>query len=290
MYDDVLVPTDGSEAAERAVARAVDLARTAAATVHALTVVRADLAPASLDDDAAADVRETAERAGRTAAGRVLERATEFDLTTVHAAREGVPYRAILEYAASEGIDLVVMGSRGRTAGEGLGATTQRVVALADVPVLVVPPEDDFTPSADGYGAYDHVLVPTDGSEAAERAADHAIRIAERYGADVHAVYVVNTDVYEFGDAPRSVVGLLKEGGGGAVEAVAAAARERGLPVTTDVVRGVPHEEIRSYAAGVDADLIAVGTRGRAAGDDPILGSTTARVIARSDVPVLTVT
>jgi nucleotide-binding universal stress UspA family protein len=162
------------------------------------------------------------------------------------------------------------------------------VIALAGVPVLAVPPDDWAVPDSQ-YGAYDHVLIPTDGSDAAERAAGHGLAVAERYGADVHAVYVVDTTTYGLEDAPRSVVGLLKEGGENAVEAVAAEARDRNLPVTTDVLRGVPEEELLSYADGVGADLVVMGTRGRAAGDDRLLGSTTARVLRRSTVPVLAV-
>ncbi|MEF8814948.1 MAG: universal stress protein [Halovenus sp.] len=55
----------------------------------------------------------------------------------------------------------------------------------------------------------DYVVTPADGSDAADRAADHALGIAERYGADVHVIYVVDTTADGFEDAPRSVVGLL---------------------------------------------------------------------------------
>lgn len=135
---------------------------------------------------------------------------------------------------------------------------------------------------------YGDVLVPTDGSDLADPAADLALDIAEQYGADVHAVYVVDTTTYGSEDTPRSSIGLLKEGGANAVEVVAEA-RDRNLPVTTDVVRGVPEAEILEYAAGVDADMIALGTRGRSATPNQVLGSITGRVLQQATMPVLTV-
>ncbi|MBX0297837.1 universal stress protein [Haloarcula nitratireducens] len=147
--------------------------------------------------------------------------------------------------------------------------------------------EDGIVPES-GYGMYNHVVIPTDGSDASERAADRALGIAERYSADVHVIYVIDTTTYGFEDAPRSIVGLLKQGGQNAVEEIETNARDLNLPVTTEVLRGIPHEKILEYASGVDADVIAMGTRGRTADTDRLLGSTTARIVRRSDVPVLT--
>ena len=41
---------------------------------------------------------------------------------------------------------------------------------------------------------YERILVPTDGSDTAEAAVDHAVDLAEQYGAEVHALYIVDTD------------------------------------------------------------------------------------------------
>ena len=290
MYDDILLPTDGSPGAESATARAFDLARTSNATIHVLHVVDTGPEPPRLDSPEREELRRRSETLGRDATERIHERATDLGINAVQSVREGTPYRAILASVDENDVDLVVMGTHGRTGAERarLGSTTERVIALADVPVMAVRIVADEEPPESGYGMYDHVVIPTDGSDAAERAADHALGIAERYGADVHVIYVVDTTTYGVEDAPRSIVGLLKEGGENAIETIAADARDRNLPVTTDVLRGVPHEEILEYATGADADLIAMGTRGLAAGGDRFLGSTTARVVRRSAVPVLT--
>jgi len=290
MYDDILIPTDGSRGSEAAIARAFDLARTGDATLHIVHVVDTSMEPRDLDAGERDELRRHAEQHGMEATGRIREQAADRGLDAVRAVLEGTPSRQILEYADENDLDLIVMGTHGRTGTERvrLGSTTERVIQFADVPVMAVRLSDDVAIPDSGYGMYDHVVIPTDGSDAAERAADHALTIAEHYGADVHVIYVVDTTTYGLEDASRSIVGLLKRGGQNAIDDIAAEARNRNLPVTTDVLRGVPHEKIIEYSTGVDADVIAMGTRGRTAGDDHLLGSTIARVVRRSDIPVLT--
>lgn len=290
MYDEILIPTDGSEGATAALARALDLARVTEARVHVLSVVDTANEPRGASETELTELRDRAAARSREAVEDIRDRAVAADLAVESEVREGSPYRAILNYVSARDVDLVVMGTHGAADSERtrLGSTTQRVITLSDVPVLSVR----LSPAAameSGYGMYDHVVIPTDGSDVAERAADRALEIAERYGADVHVVYVVDSTTYDLSDAPRSIVGLLKEGGQQAIDAIAAEARDRNLPVTSDLLRGRPEAEIQAYATGVDADLIALGTRGRAAASDQLLGSTTARLVRQSEIPLLSV-
>ncbi|MGM0590950.1 MAG: universal stress protein [Halobacteriota archaeon] len=291
MYHSILVPTDGSPGVEGAAVRALDLARTADATVHTLYVVDTAPEPSGLSVEERDEIRQASENRGRHATVWIQEEAADLGVDAVREIREGVPHHEILGYAREFDVDLLVMGTHGRTGSERarLGSTTERVIALSEVPVMAVRLMEGVELPETGYTMYDHVVIPTDGSGAAERAAEHGLAIAERYGADVHVVYVVDTTTYGLEDAPRSIVGLLKEGGAEATEAIATEARDRNLPVTTDVLRGVPETEILNYAAGVDADLLVMGTRGRAGAPERLLGSTTARVVRRFEHPVLTV-
>ncbi|KTG13376.1 universal stress protein [Haloferax profundi] len=292
MYDQILVPIDGSGGAEGAIVRALDFARIEDATVHVLHVVDTGPEPPTLTSADRTEVRQYSEKRGRDATQRVATQATTHGIETVRTVVEGIPHRAILDYARENDIDLVVMGTHGETSRSEsrLGSTTQRVVTFSDIPVLAVHLDADTELPREGYTMYNHVVVPTDGSDAAMRAAEHGLEIAERYGAHVHVVYVVDTTTYGFQDAPRSIVGLLKRGGERAVDELAEEARDRKLPVTTDVLRGVPENEILAYATGVDADVITMGTRGRSAGTERFLGSTTARIVARAEMAVLTTT
>jgi nucleotide-binding universal stress UspA family protein len=289
MYSDILVPTDGGPGMDGAVTRALDLARSLEASVHALYVVDTPRGDGRSRDDDNDAVHEALQEHGHAATIEVQDRAAELDLTAVREIREGTPHRAIQEYAAEHDVDLVVMGARSRADARPryLGSTTERTLVRAEVPVLAVPPDDSWRLPETRFGAYDRVVIPTDGSDPAGRAADQGLAIAERYGADVRVVYVVDTATHGLAQTPRSIVGLLKDGGRRAVQAVADAARERNLSASTAILRGRPEDAVLQYADGADTDLIAMGTSGRAGVDEHGLGSTTARVVRRSPVPVL---
>ncbi len=292
MFRSVLIPTDGSAGAEAPIAHATELGRAYDAAIHTLYVVDSESEAIGVDADGRAQLQTARERRGREATIRVVNRAEDHDLEAAREIREGVPHREILAYADDQDVDIIVMGTHGRTGADRvrLGSTTERVITQSDVPVLSVRLADDGEETVPEAARYDRVVIPTDGSDAAERAAATALDIVEPYDTDVHAVYVVDSATYDFDNAPTSIVGLLKEGGGTATETIAEMARERDLDVKTTIRRGVPAAELLDYASGVDADLVAMGTRGRSVGSGRLLGSTTARVVRRSSVPVLTVT
>ena len=141
MYDTILVPTDGSDGAAAAAAHAVDLAAVHGATLHALYVVDVRMSPisANMDHD---DVVELVDESGDRPTAAALDRAEQAGVEAVEVIRLGVPYRVIREYADDEGVDLVVMGTHGRTGVEHalVGSVTERVVRTLDVPVLTVHP------------------------------------------------------------------------------------------------------------------------------------------------------
>ncbi|MFB6169156.1 MAG: universal stress protein [Haloferacaceae archaeon] len=143
MYDDILLPTDGSEAAEAAVDHAIRLARAFDATVYVLSVIE----PVPAVEMDAAVVHERLAESAERAADRACERLEACGVSHESSVRDGSAHRAILAEADERGVDLVVMGTHGRT-GVGrvlLGSVTERVVRNADAPVMAVRyhPEDD---------------------------------------------------------------------------------------------------------------------------------------------------
>ncbi|MFC6961069.1 universal stress protein [Halocatena marina] len=310
MYHEILIPID-SRGTAGPIARAFDLARMCDGTVHVLHVIDTSPEPDALDSDERDALRRHSEKRGRSATVRVQELAAELGLKTKREVREGVPYQSVLAYAEENAIDVIVMGTRAHdqagTQQSRVGSTTERVVTLAGVPVLTTRPTEENDSDSDrdravdsnlaavetatsvDDGLYEQIVIPTDGSDIAERAAEQGFALAERYGAEAHVVYVIDTRTYGLEDAPRSIVGLLKKGGTTAVDSIAAKARDREISVTTEIRQGVPEEELLRYMQGVAADLTVMGTRGKDAGDDRLLGSTTIRMIRRSETPVLTV-
>lgn len=139
MYGAVLVPTDGSAEMERVAAHATELAGLCSATVHALYVVD-ETAYATVPDDARDRVREALVGDGRSATKAIAERALERDIEAVREVRRGEPAAAIIAYAVENEVDLIVMGTRGKTGFERymLGSVAEKVVRASPIPVLTV--------------------------------------------------------------------------------------------------------------------------------------------------------
>ncbi|WP_049924049.1 universal stress protein [Halopiger djelfimassiliensis] len=139
MYDDILVPTDGSETISETLAHGVPIAVSNDATIHALYVVDSRITAAATDDST--DLERTLEEEGQEAIAKVEKRASDAGLETTGHVREGTPAKTILEYADERGIDLIVIGTRGKSPREkvtSLGSVSERVVDNASVPVFVV--------------------------------------------------------------------------------------------------------------------------------------------------------
>jgi len=137
-YERVLLPTDGNDGVERALAHALGLARDHDAVVHGLSVVDRRLTRAAGDDAVVERLRERSEEA----VAAVTARAEAAGLDAVSAVREGVPDTEIVAYADEVDADVVVVGTHGRTGRDrivNLGSVTERVVENADRPVFVVP-------------------------------------------------------------------------------------------------------------------------------------------------------
>jgi nucleotide-binding universal stress UspA family protein len=139
MFKVILLATDGSEHAQRALPLAVGLARTydakvVLAHIDERIVAKGDMPPGHPDEERIKqDVKQTADQL----ASEGVETSVEFDAVVL-----GGPAPAIVEIADRVGADLIVTGTRGRSALAGLlvGSVSHRLLHLAHCPVLVVPP------------------------------------------------------------------------------------------------------------------------------------------------------
>lgn len=138
MYNRILLATDGSDNAQRATRQALDLARQYQAELHAVYVIetRTGYDNAIVDPDT---VRQNLREDGEEALTAVKTEG-EPDVSVITSVLEGVPHEELLSYIADQGIDLVVMGAKGRSAFKTilLGSTTEALLRADQVPVLVV--------------------------------------------------------------------------------------------------------------------------------------------------------
>jgi nucleotide-binding universal stress UspA family protein len=285
MYDAILVPTDGSEGATVAAEHASALASTFDAEVHVLSVVDERAYDPEIEG-LGADLWEVFEERSRESV-EAIEQATDAE-NCVTAVEPGVPHRAILDYVDTEGIDLVSMGTHGRTGLDRLlmGSVTERVLRKSPVPVLTVRADQDGTD-------YDDILVPTDGSETAGKAIEHGVAIAAAMDATVHAISIVDVGglagAYDSGAGIQDVIDTLRAGSQRAVGEVADQCEAHDVEVVERVAQGSPRETILDYVETEGIDLVSMGTHGRGGVGRLILGSVTERVLRRSPAPVLTV-
>lgn len=140
MYDQILVPTDGSDAARAAAEEAIALAEQFGGTVHAVYVVDESATNLLLNVASLESVTEAMSTAGSEATERIAEMCAAADVPVETEIIRGMQvHGAILEYIETHEIDLVVMGTAGRRGVQHLlGSTTERVLANSSVPVLSV--------------------------------------------------------------------------------------------------------------------------------------------------------
>lgn len=288
-YDDILVPTDGSACARAGVAHGVRIARAVAATVHAVHVVdrsgRLPLLDPSRSSGERRDDRESGERVLAEAAAYGDDAGVDVVTELV----EGKPAAALQEYLADSGIDLVAMGTRGRSNIERhlLGSVTQRLVRTSPVPVLTVGADGRSDGSADP--TYSDVLLPTRGGDGSELAVDHAVSLAARFDATLHILYVVDIRSQAAERDTYELESLSEELHARATDEAVATATDAGVEAKAVIQQGTPHSAIQRYADDNDVDLIVMGTHGRGRVRRFLVGSITERTIRTATVPVVTV-
>jgi len=284
MYNEILVPTDGSAAAGTATETALDLAQRFDASLHAINVVELDKSPADVESEIAEEITQRGEETLAT----LRDQAADVGVSaTTHVIETAEPiHRTIIDYARDHDVDLIVMGTHGRTGLNRLvlGSVTERTLRTSPVPVLTV--HEDTTLDAD----FETVLVPTDGSDAANVAADHGITFAEATGAAMHVVHAVDLTPLSGNVGSAGVLTALEEAGQRAVDDVIDRAEDADLrSVEASVLSGTPARAILDYVEERNIDFIVLGTHGRTGLERYLLGSVTEKIVRVADVPVLTV-
>ena len=251
-YQRILVGTDGSETAVRAVAAATRLAKRLGSKVHIATAFGGNV-----DKETAVEVVRYARQAVRA----------EGVETQTHLL-EGSPDEVLTELAERHGADVIVVGNvgMGKARRFKLGGIAEQVAHGAPCDVLIVHTQEE-RPEA---GAYRNLLVGTDGSATASEAARKGFELAEMLGADVTLLHV--------GDPLIGAVVLERT------------AKDRpGAAKVHSVAEedGDPAARLIDVAGRGEVDLVMVGNKGLAGTRRYLLGSIPAKVAHGSPVDVL---
>jgi nucleotide-binding universal stress UspA family protein len=143
MYSNILIPTDGSQLAGKAVEHGIALAQRIGAKVTALTVLspfHAFTTDTQMIEDTPALYHARMQEHAQTTLGAAASAAQAAGVAceTVQVEHDH-PYRAIIDIAKSKGCDLIVMASHGRHGISALvlGSETVKVLTHCKIPVLV---------------------------------------------------------------------------------------------------------------------------------------------------------
>jgi nucleotide-binding universal stress UspA family protein len=143
MYKNILIPSDGSELAGKAVKHGIAFAKAVGAKITALTVTEPfpifAVNPEVLTDTPAAYEKHARHHAEATLSAVADAAKTAGVTCRIMHAEDGHPYEAIIKTARAEGCDLILMASHGRRGVSAivLGSETLKVLTHSKIPVLV---------------------------------------------------------------------------------------------------------------------------------------------------------
>ncbi len=264
----LLLSADGSVLCEGAVREAINLAKTCGSKLYIISVAEVPefpefIATPSMAGKLAADTKRYLES--------LKKKAEKEGVSCEILVRSGVePYQYIVDEAAKNNVEMIIMGGRGRTGLMRLmmGSVTAKTIGHAPCKVMVVPRYAKLN--------FEKILIATDGSIFSELASREAISVAKRTGSSLIALSVAKKD---------ENLPVAKE----SVDMVRQVAEREGIKVEALTLKGEPYEVIVKTAEQKNAGLIVVGSYGRTGIERLLMGSVTERVIGHSGCAVLVV-
>lgn len=270
-FGELLVALDGSAGSRLALDAAIGLGAAFRSRLHLVHVIP------KLDEYARfANLLEPLVKELTRAGNRIVEEASlaveRAGLPRASAVREGVPAVELTEYATEQGLDLIVMGSRGfgGKTNYALGSVSYQVAMRAPTRVLVVRSPRPF----------ERILLAHDGSEDARLAGDDVIGVAPKFGSKVTISFVVPArpgGAFTLAGSPMEPFLLETE----------ERLRRAGIQVVRDLRYGHPAEELVKAASGYS--LVAIGARGRSDLALDYVGGVADKVLRNSPASVLLV-
>ncbi|MGA2975873.1 MAG: universal stress protein [Spirochaetia bacterium] len=292
MFKHLLVPLDGSRMAESALPIAARLSGQAAATLTLVHVIEKN-APKAIHSERHLVTAEEASAYLAEVAQRPVLKGLRVR-THVHEAEVRDVALSITQHSEELAPDLVVMSTHGRAGARRLifGAIAQQVIGLGVTPVLLVQQPAEL-------GTWRTILAPIDGNPAHEKGLPIAAELAAAFSCLLHLLMVTPHMGELTGSQGAASILLpgatrikLEIDSDAAREYLAARAgelRSTGIETGTEASRGDPARAIVRTARKLSADIIVMGTHGRAGTDAFWQGSVAARVIARARAPLLLV-
>jgi nucleotide-binding universal stress UspA family protein len=292
MFEQIVVPLDGTPLAEQALSPAVSLARRGNASLHLATVLRP---PRVEYSELAAGVSDAS--AGDPDLEAVAARVREAGVSNVSTARlSGDDIAEALESHRKEvGAGLTVMCTHGRGAVQRawLGSVADGLVRVSDAPVLLVraaPPDDGQSREIRADMSFARVLVALDGSHFSRQAFGPAKQLASGSDTLFLLARVVESSLDTESKVPDERLDKARTLAEAKLklEAQSFAPDGRGVEAVVEIAPSVA-QGILDLAQRRSADAIVIATHGRRGVQRLVLGSVADKVVRGADIPVLVV-
>ena len=273
----ILVPLDGSAAAEAALPE-VERIAVGAAEVHLLHVVTP--LPSTLGSSSARvmELHDQALSYLHDVRGRFPE------MSGLDLIRSGEPADAVFQVALEINIDLIAMCTHARAglAKWFVGSVAETIVRQTQLPVLLMRPGIPAPRKA-----LRRILVALDGSEESFAIVTAVKRLALRTGAEVVLLHVTERSFAPVPQRGGLMASGIPEDPEQKLLAVADRLEESDLISWQVISEGDAVEEILDHAKSLDADVIAMSTHARSGRERAIFGSVAQAVLGRADRAVL---
>ncbi len=280
----ILLATDFSSYSDRALGYALSITRRYQSKLYIAHIIETSvmgLVPPEAVEATLRMLRQTAEGSMRKWAVSRRLRGIPFE----HLVEEGPIWPTLEGMIRGYDIDLVVMGTHGRTGVQKLllGSIAEQVFRMASCPVLTVGPaakdevhnEEDFA----------KILYATDFSPSSERAASYALSLAQEHQAELTLLHVVQ----DVSNVTPEGSGILREYFTKRLRKLVPASAELWCDLKYEIQFGESVTSILQQAAVKNAELIVLGVKGGAHFPGHLPPATAYRVVCQAPCPVLTI-
>ncbi|RBQ22573.1 Universal stress protein [Candidatus Methanobinarius endosymbioticus] len=127
---------------------------------------------------------------------------------------------------------------------------------------------------------FENIMVPSDGSEYADKAVDAAIEIAKKFDSKITAVYILEENTSYSYD-------VLEDEGNEILRKISEKGNENGVMIIEHLITGDPLRDMKIIAEKTQIDSVVISPHGKKKEENLLIGSISDRIIKTFDIPVL---
>jgi nucleotide-binding universal stress UspA family protein len=302
MYRSLMIPLDGSAFGEYALPLALGIARQSGASVELIHIctppIPSIFADGLVNPALVEPPIELAEEQAHAYLDQLTDRLSQrWNVPISTVVRYGRAADTLHAYALESAADLVVMTTHGYgpLSRIWMGSVADKLMRLLPMPILLTRPHEaaiDLLAEIHAP-AFQHVLIPLDGSALAEEIVGPAVALGTLTGARYTLLQALDPLVAEHTKPPysvgldRAMLAEVRERALAYLEQIADRLRAQSLQVQTNLVVAQPHVAILDYTHDHAVDLIAMATHGHGGVARMLLGSVADKVVRSAGTPVL---